>query len=634
MATPPEPSENELILNRLRKAEEARKRLGDATSWPDADAFRPSISIGDYRKKYDALDGAALEALPAAEHTHRLTGRAMLFRTFGGGAFAPLRDGSGEVQLFFSKKDLVPPELFGVLELLDNGDFVGAEGVPMRTKKGELSLKVTKFRPIAKTARPLPEKFHGLTDKETRYRQRYVDLIANPDVAEVFKKRALIVRRIRNFLEEKGLLEVETPMMHPLAGGAAARPFTTHHNALDMPLFMRIAPELYLKRLVVGGLDGVYEINRNFRNEGLSLQHNPEFTMLEFYAAYKTYRDLMDWTEELVAGIATELNGSPKLDYHYDLTWHPNNAHAAPALVEQATGKKLDTLAGAASAIADRSSALNALRAFATEHSLSSNGDDPVAFAEALAAEVAKKNEAEKDKRKHVGFAELLSKLVHLAFDEHVAKKVHRLSFAKPWRRTTVHDAVAQAAGVSRAELDTLEGAVKVFRAKLHGEDAQAKLDGILRNYGKTPTGDAARIAAGHVVYGIFEHLVEPTLIQPTFVHDFPIAVSPLARRSDKDPAIADRFELFIAGREIANAFSELNDPIDQAARFKAQVDAKKAGDDEAMPYDTDYVRALEYGLPPCAGEGIGIDRLTMLLTDQASIRDVILFPLMRREVT
>ena len=531
----PEPSENELLATRARKAEEARKKLGDATSWPDADAFRPSVTVAEFRSRYDAKSLEELEALPAAEHTHRVTGRVMLFREFGGGAFAPLRDGTGQLQLFFSKKDMGGPEAFELLKLLDNGDFVGAQGVPMRTKKGELSLKVTRFRPISKTLRPLPEKFHGLTDKETRYRQRYVDLIANPEVADVFRKRALIVRRIRNFLEAKGLLEVETPMMHPLAGGAAARPFTTHHNALDMPLFMRIAPELYLKRLVVGGLEGVYEINRNFRNEGLSLQHNPEFTMLEFYVAYKTYRDLMDWTEELIAGLVQELYGKTELDYHYDLN--------------------------------DR-------------------------------------------------------------------EKSHALSFAKPWKRTTIHDAVAAAAGIPRAELDSLDGATRAYRAKLRGDEADHKLGQILGSHGTTPSGDAARVAAGHVVYGMFEQLVEPTLIQPTFVHDFPIAVSPLARRSDRDPAIADRFELFIAGREIANAFSELNDPRDQEARFKAQVDAKKAGDDEAMPYDADYSRALEYGLPPCAGEGIGIDRLCMLLTDQASIRDVILFPLMRPEAT
>jgi len=629
MATPPEPSENELIANRLRKAEEARKLVGASTSWPDADAFRPSISIGEYRRKYDAMDGAALEALPAAGNTHRLAGRAMLFRTFGGGAFAPLRDGSGEVQLFFSKKDLADPKAFDVFELLDNGDYLGAEGVPMRTKKGELSLKVRSFAPIAKTSRPLPEKFHGLSDKETRYRQRYVDLIANPNVAEVFRKRARIVREIRSFLEAKGLLEVETPMMHTLAGGAAARPFTTHHNALDMPLFMRIAPELHLKRLVVGGLDGVYEINRNFRNEGLSLQHNPEFTMLEWYVAYKTYRDLMDWTEDLISGLCTSLTGKPELAYHYDPTWHPNNSHAAHALVEQATKRQIESLPHAAAVIADRVTALNALRTFATEHSLPANGDDPAGFADAIVKAVAAKNDAEKDKRKHIGTAELTAKLVHLAFDELVAKKAHPLNFAKPWRRTTIHDAVAQTTGVARASLSTWDGAVAAYQAKLHGEEHAAKLAAITKTH---PAKDA--VGAGHVVYAMFETLVEPTLIQPTFVHDFPIAVSPLARRNDRDPAIADRFELFIAGREIANAFSELNDPVDQKTRFQAQVDAKKAGDDEAMPFDTDYVRALEYGLPPCAGEGIGIDRLVMLLTDQASIRDVILFPLMRPEAT
>ncbi len=535
MATTPESgahsTEQELIAVREKKAAEMAAKLQPATAWPDADAFRPDTTVAAFRARYEPKSA---DDLAKIEDVHRLAGRVMILRNMGKLAFAPLRDGTGEVQLWLSKSD-VGEDAWKTLDLVDNGDFVGVAGVARRTKKGELSLYVKGFRPIAKSLRPLPEKWHGLTDKETRYRQRYVDLIANPEVAEVFKKRAKIVRGIRNFLEAKGLLEVETPMMHPIAGGAAARPFVTHHNALDMQLYMRIAPELYLKRLTVGGLDGVYEINRNFRNEGLSLQHNPEFTMLEFYVAYKTWRDLADWTEELISDLCVQINGTSEIEYHYDLN----------------------------------------------------------------------------DKT-----------------------KAHRLSFARPWKRTTVHDAAAAALGVPRATLESFESAVRAFEDRFRTDDEQMhKLSGIRKLY-KGVKGAEDRVAAGHVAYAIFEKLVEPTLIQPTFVHDFPIAVSPLARRNDKDPAIADRFELFIAGREIANAFSELNDPRDQAARFQAQMDAKKAGDEEAMPYDADYVRALEHGLPPCAGEGIGIDRLVMLLTDQASIRDVILFPLMRPEAT
>ena len=534
MSAPNPPPENELIAQRQRKVDDLRGR--GLNPYPDADAFRPTIRIGDFRARYEPQSREELEKLDPGQHTQRLVGRIMVIRAMGKLTFAPLRDGSGEVQIGASKAD-VPPADWELLEKdVAMGDYVGVEGLPGRTKKGELTLWVRKVVLLSKTVRPLPEKWHGLTDKEVRYRQRYVDLIANPDVAEVFRKRARIIRAIRNFLEAKGLLEVETPMMVPLAGGAAARPFITKHNALGIDLYMRIAPELYLKRLVVGGLDGVYEINRNFRNEGMDLQHNPEFTMLEWYVANKTWRDLADWTEEMITELVQSLHGKTTLDYHYDLN--------------------------------DRA-------------------------------------------------------------------KSHALDFKRPWRRVTIHDSVAAATKADRASLDSLDGAFalfdKVFGAR---EEKRVEREAILKRHGakKGGNGAAEKTAAGHLVYAVFEETVEPTLIQPTFVHDFPIAVSPLARANDRNCYIADRFELFIAGREIANAFSELNDPRDQEQRFQAQVAAKKTGDDEAMPYDTDYVRALEYGLPPTAGEGIGIDRLVMLLTDQASIRDVILFPLMRPE--
>jgi len=383
------------------------------------------------------------------------------------------------------------------------GDIVGVQGKPMRTKTGELSISADELRLLTKGLQPLPEKWHGLTDVELRYRRRYLDLIVNPDVRRVFETRARIVRHLRAFLDARGFLEVETPMMHALAGGATARPFATHHNALDMPLYLRVAPELHLKRLLVGGLERVYELNRCFRNEGVSTQHNPEFSMLEFYQAYATYEDLMQLTEELLAGLAREVCGSTAVSYQ---------------------GQTLE-LGG-------------------------------------------------------------------------------------PYARLGVFPAVARALGVDEAALSRPESLGPL--AKAHG----LELDG---DPGKT-------------VMALFEELVEPTLVQPTFVVDFPLAVSPLARKKAGRPDLVDRFELYIAGREVANAFSELNDPDDQRERFAEQMRAKARGDMEAMPFDEDYVLALEYGMPPAAGQGIGIDRLVMLLCDAASIRDVILFPLLRPE--
>ncbi|HVK77917.1 MAG TPA: lysine--tRNA ligase, partial [Kofleriaceae bacterium] len=438
------------------------------------------------------------------------------------------------------------------------GGVPAAEGPLFWTKRGELSLLASRLHLVTKSIRPLPDKWHGLTDVEARYRQRYVDLAVSPEVREVFQKRSRLVAGIRRYLDGRGFLEVETPMMHPIIGGAAARPFVTHHNALDMRLYMRIAPELYLKRLVVGGLDRVYEINRNFRNEGLSRRHNPEFTMLEFYWAYAVYTDLMDLTEEMVTGLARELNGKTTL------TWD---------------GVELD--------------------------------------------------------------------------------------LAPPWRRLTVRDAVRELGGVPAAEVEALFGDVeaatrialergvpahdvgkilleavpegawdgldaKAIVAELADPATRAKVAPRVRE--RYAQGYDARITAGHLGYYVFEKTAEDKLVQPTFLTQFPLAVSPLARRNDADPAFCDRFELFVCGKEIANGFSELNDPADQRGRFVAQLRAKAAGADEAMDYDEDYCRALEVGMPPTAGEGIGIDRLAMMLTGQASIRDVILFPLMRPE--
>ncbi len=456
-----------------------------------------------------------LELLPfgndlgAEEHDHsgtvfRVAGRIMSMRKFGKAAFFHLRDNSGNIQVY-ARRDLLGEEAYNQFKKWDVGDIAGVEGKLFKTKTGELSLEASLLVLVTKSLRPLPEKFHGLTDVETRYRQRYLDMIVNPEVGEVFRKRVEIIRLVREFLSNRGFLEVETPMMQPVPGGATAKPFLTHHNALDMDLYLRIAPELYLKRLLVGGFDKVFEINRNFRNEGLSTRHNPEFTMLEFYQAYATYHDLMDLTEELISWLAEMITGS--MDIMYQGT---------------------------------------------------------------------------------------------------------EVNLAPPWRRLTMEEALVQVGGIDA-------GLLKDDAAVL----ALAKEKGIALSNEAGP---------GKAKTELFELLVEDKLIDPTFITSYPTEVSPLARRNEDDPTITDRFELFITGREIANAFSELNDPVDQQQRFQKQID-ERGSDEEIHPVlDRDYIRALEYGMPPAAGEGIGIDRLVMLLTDSASIRDVILFPLLRPE--
>ena len=496
--TPPAQDENQIIAERRAKLAELRRA---GLAYPND--FRRDSLAADLHAKHGAEGNDTLEpkALRVA-----VAGRMMLKRVMGKACFATLQDTSGRIQLYVTLDGVGAPAL-EAFKHWDLGDIVGASGTLFRTKTGELSVKCDSVRLLSKALRPLPEKFHGLADQEQKYRQRHLDLITNPASREVFVKRSQIVQAIREFFVARGFLEVETPMMHPIPGGAAARPFKTHHNALDMELYLRIAPELYLKRLVVGGLERVFEVNRNFRNEGISTRHNPEFTMLEFYEAYRDYRYLMDLTEELLRTVAERVLGTTTITYQ---------------------GETIDL----------------------------SRRFDRLTMAEAI----------------------------HKYHPRYPLAELGKPEYLR----------------VALAPFD-----VEVFPT-----------DGL-----------------GLLQLKLFEATTEELLVQPTFIVAHPTDVSPLARANDADPSVTDRFELFITRREIANGFSELNDPEDQAARFAAQAAAKEAGDEEAMYYDADYVRALESGLPPTAGEGIGIDRLVMLLTDSPSIRDVILFPHMRPEV-
>lgn len=489
--------DNKLIAERREKLNKIREK---GIAFPNH--VRPTHRAGDLHAEFDGVEDEA--ALKAAGRII-VAGRMMGKRIMGKASFCAIQDGSGmRIQAYVARDDL-PEGVYADFKTWDVGDIISVQGHLFRTKTGELTIHADKAELLSKSLRPLPEKFHGLTDQETRYRQRYVDLIMNADSRDVFVKRTAIIAYLRRFFSERGFLEVETPMMHPIPGGATAKPFMTHHNALDMPLFLRIAPELYLKRLVVGGFERVFEINRSFRNEGLSTRHNPEFTMLEFYWAYADYHDLMDLSEVLLRGLAISVLGSARFSYQ---------------------GQDID--------------------------------------------------------------------------------------FSKPFARLTMLEAIAQYA--------------PQHADKLH--DAQA-LAAVLQNEYRQKT-EGLSLALLQTL--LFEEAVEDKLIQPTFITAYAAEVSPLSRRNDENPEITDRFELFIAGREMANGFSELNDPEDQAERFRAQAAAKDAGDDEAMHYDADYIRALEYGMPPTAGQGIGIDRLVMLLTDSASIREVLLFPHMRAE--
>jgi lysyl-tRNA synthetase class 2 len=469
-------------------------------------AFPNDFERHDYAGKLAAAHGdKTREALEAEAVQVQLAGRMMLKRVMGKASFATLQDMSGRIQVYVSN-DLTGFDAHDAFKHWDLGDFIGVSGTLFKTNKGELTIQAKSIRLLSKALRPLPEKFHGLADQEQKYRQRYLDLITNDSTRETFMRRSKIIQSIRDFMTGHGFLEVETPMMHPIPGGAAAKPFATHHNALDMELFLRIAPELYLKRLVVGGFEKVFEINRNFRNEGLSTRHNPEFTMMEFYEAYREYRYLMDFTEALIRHTAVAATGSTTVAY-------------------QGNTIELGT-----------------------------------------------------------------------PFD--------RLTIVEAIRKYNPHYTAEQL-----NDRDWLIGQFVAMKAKYRPQDG-----------------------LGGLQLSFFEETTEALLIQPTFIIDYPAEVSPLARRSDVQPDITERFELFITGREMANGFSELNDAEDQSERFMEQVRAKEAGDEEAMHYDADFIRALEHGLPPTGGCGIGIDRLVMLLTDSPSIRDVILFPQMRRE--
>ncbi len=490
--------ENRLIAERREKL----RRLREEEPVPFPNDFRRNVVAGELHAEYD---DKPREWFEANEVRVAVAGRMMAKRVMGKASFASLLDMSGRIQLYVAR-DSLPEGVYARFKTWDVGDILGAEGRLFKTRKGELSVHVDQIRLLTKAVRPLPEKFHGLTDTEQRYRQRYLDLIMNEVSRETFRRRTEIIRFIRRYLEERDFLEVETPMMQVIPGGATARPFVTYHNALEMQLFLRIAPELYLKRLVVGGFERVFEINRNFRNEGLSTRHNPEFTMLEFYQAYADYHDLMDLTEDLLRQLALAVLGST------ELTWQ---------------GRSYD--------------------------------------------------------------------------------------FGRPFARLTVRESILQFnPDLTPADID---------------DEARARAVCERLGIPVQPTW-----GLGKLQIEIFEKTVEGRLMDPTFITAYPAEVSPLARRNDADPFVTDRFEFFVGGREIANGFSELNDYEDQAERFRRQVQEKEAGDEEAMHFDADYIRALEHGMPPTAGEGIGIDRLVMLFTDSPSIRDVILFPHMRPE--
>lgn len=504
----PAVDENHVIAERREKLKALREKAQANNTAVFPNDFKPEHKAAPLHAQYDEQDKETLDpqAIPTS-----VAGRMVLKRVMGKASFATLQDVSGRIQLFVNKQNLTDEnseEIYESFKHWDLGDIIGATGTLFKTKTGELSVKVSELRLLTKSLRPLPEKHHGLKDQEIKYRQRYVDLITSEETRETFKARSKVVSAIRNFMVDNEFLEVETPMLHPIPGGASAKPFVTHHNALDMEMFMRIAPELYLKRLLVGGFDRVFEINRSFRNEGLSVRHNPEFTMMEFYAAYTDYEWLMDFTEQCIRAAAIAARGTAVVSYD---------------------GKEVD--------------------------------------------------------------------------------------LSKPFERLTIVGAIQKYA--PQYTLEQLNDAA-FLRAEI------LKL-------GSKPFDHAG---LGALQLALFEETAESQLWQPTYIVDYPIEVSPLARASDQSPEVTERFELFITGREMANGFSELNDAEDQAARFQAQMKAKEAGDQEAMYYDADFIRALEYGMPPAGGCGIGIDRLVMLITDSPSIRDVILFPQMRKEAS
>jgi lysyl-tRNA synthetase, class II len=561
-------SEFERNLFALRQEKLAAITELGQSAYPNQFAFShtiPAVRAQWGEASAEALNGPPDAPLPDADRTRiTVAGRIMAIRAQGKAGFATLQQGGERLQIYV-RLDAVGEQGFALYKLLDMGDHIGVSGYLFRTRTGELTIHVESLTFLAKAMLALPEKYHGLADVELRYRQRYVDLFTNLDAREVFVKRAKILKAVRKFFDERGYLEVETPMMQPIAGGAAARPFTTHHNALDIDLFLRIAPELYLKRLVVGGLDRVYEINRNFRNEGVSTQHNPEFTMLEFYQAYANYHDLMQLTEELIAFVAQEVNGTTVVEY---------NGHT----IDLAKWQRLTMV--------------EAIREYWPEQAGPKPTPEDASSADRLRARLAE---------------------AHAAIQASIPSQVHE------------------------AEASSSSGSFGIFCKPGHEEVFNEISQGMrlipVRNLFRILLHDLENgTSMGKVVYGLFEYLAEPKIVQPTIIYDYPTEVSPLSKAKPDDPAHVERFEFFIGGFEVGNAFSELNDPIEQKKRFEDQLTQRAGGDDEAHQMDEDYVRALAYGLPPTGGEGIGIDRLTMLLTGSKSIRDVILFPLMRPE--
>ena len=593
-----------LVQVRIEKAEKIRAAGFD----PYANDFRPEVSCADFHARYGAADAATLEQTSTV---HTIAGRVITMRQMGKASFLTLRDASSKDLQIYVKQDRVGEATYQLLKLMDLGDFVGAAGTPMRTRAGELTLAADGLRVLTKSLRPLPDKFHGLADVEQRYRHRYIDLAVNPDVRQTFRNRARIVRGIRNHLDERGFIEVDTPVLQELAGGAAAKPFVTHHNALDADLYLRIAPELHLKRLVVGGLERVYEIGRQFRNEGVSTRHNPEFTSIEVYQAYATYHDLMDLTEELITKLAEELHGRPVIQWGertVDFT-RPWRRVPIATLVSEHLG------------IAEDLTGLSSVeRALAIVAGHTATPDEPLH----ICLRELSNDEAE---RLIPGMRTGEGSLVQRAKE---AMKRGGDDFWK-WLGRSIDAALtspeASAAGEGRVTDDrTLPGMPVPSRPTSQDDTGE----GDARPVVDAMTARRKNIALS-LLYAVFDCEVERTLSNPTFITDFPVGVSPLARKRDRDPAVTDRFELIVAGMELANAFSELNDPLDQRQRFEAQLRDRERGDDEAHALDEDFCRALEIGMPPTAGLGIGIDRLVMVLTNQQSIRDVILFPQMRR---